>query len=49
MSNSKPSSSEQINSNFKQDDKYFMMGNVGKSSVKLMVTALTNLTPDVYM
>ena len=40
---------KQININFKQDHKYFMMDYVGKLSVNVMLTALKNLTSDVYM
>ena len=46
LSNLKPSSSKQINNNFKQDHKDFVMGNVGKLSVNLSPSVLTNLTPD---
>ena len=40
---------KQININFKQDHKYFTVENVGKLSVNVMLTALKNVTPDVYM
>ena len=49
LSNLKPSSSKQINKTFKQDHKDFVMGNVGKLSVNLMSTVLTNLMPDSPM
>ena len=45
----KPSSIEQISNIFKQDHKDFMMGKVGKLSVNLTSTALTNITLGVYM